>query len=64
MNLKRIQATFILAILLITGHLVAYSKVASAKLTDVNKRSDLITMGSVPGITSVNGYRAATQRNT
>ncbi|MEP7338037.1 MAG: hypothetical protein ABI977_09865 [Acidobacteriota bacterium] len=62
MNLKRIQAAFILSILLIAGHLVAYSRAASAKLTDVIKRSDLITMGSVSGITAVNGYRVATLR--
>lgn len=59
MTLKPTRAIFFLAILSIAGCVTVYSKAASEKLTNVIKRSDLIAVGSVLEVTTVNGYRVA-----
>lgn len=59
MNIKRTHAMLFLAILSLAGSMTGFSKAASEKLITVIKRSDLITLGRVSSVTTVNGHRVA-----
>ena len=59
MKLKRAQATVFLAILSVATSVTVFPRAASEKLPTVIKRSDLIAVGTVTNLITVNGYRVA-----